>query len=196
MLSGEVCRLLQIGKVTLYKYQRDEKIKEYKLPNGYWNWDEESFFFFFNEGIPRKKYVYTRFSTKKQKPDLENQIQLNKQWCFSNGIQLNGMFSDVVSGITFEKRKNFLKILEDILQKLVKKVIITYKDRLSSVSFELFSYLFKQFGTEIMVISEVGNPKLDSQEVMEEIIPLIHCIVMKMYSKRKRKFIQELIKVV
>lgn len=35
--------------------------------------------------------------------------------------------------------------------------------------------------------------KLDSQEVMEEIISLMHCFAMKMYSKRKRKVIKELI---
>lgn len=45
----------------------------------------------------------------------------------------------------------------------------------------------------IIVISEVGNEKLDSQEVMEEIISLMHCFAMKMYSKRKRPIIQQLI---
>ena len=194
MYSKEVCRLLQISKPTLYNYHKDGKIKGDKLPNGYWNWDEESVYSFFNKGVPRKVYAYARVSTTKQKPDLENQIQLLKQWCFSNGIQLNGMFSDVASGISFKKRKDFFKMLDDILQKRVKKVIITYKDRLSRVGFELFSYLFKHFGTEIIVVSEVGSPKLDSQEVMDEIISLMHCFAMKMYSKRKRKIIQELIK--
>ena len=193
MQTKAVCRLLQITKDSLYKYQKEGKISEKKLPNGYWNWDEESVYSFFNQGGPRKVYAYARVSTKKQKKDLENQSQLLKQWCFSNGIQLHGMFLDVASGISFEKRKDFFQMLEEILQKRVKQVIITYKDRLSRVGFELFSYLFQQFGTEIVVISELGNQKLDSQEVMEEIISLMHCFAMKMYSKRKRKVIQELI---
>ena len=193
MKTGDACRLLQVTKVTLYKYQKEGKISGYKLPNGYWNWDDESVYSYFNKDVPRLNYAYARVSTNKQKPDLENQIQLLKQWCFSNGIQLNGLFLDVASGISFEKRKNFFKMLEDILQNRVKQVIITYKDRLSRVGFELFSYLFKQFGTEIVVISEMGNTKLDSQEVMEEIISLMHCFAMKMYSKRKRRIIKELI---
>ncbi|MHA1475300.1 MAG: IS607 family transposase [Promethearchaeota archaeon] len=194
MFTREVCRLLQITKVTLYKYQREGKVKEHKHSNGYWNWDDESVYLFLNKGVPRKKYAYARVSTNKQKPDLENQIQLLKQWCFSNGIQLNGKFSDVASGISFEKRKNFFKMLQFILQKRVDKAIITYKDRLSRVGFELFSYLFKQFGTENIVISEVRNPKLDSQDIIKEIISLMQCFAMKLYSKRKRKVIQELIK--
>jgi len=45
-----------------------------------------------------------------------------------------------------------------------------------------------------MVISEVGDPKLNSQEDMVEIISIMHCFVMEMYKKKKKKVIQELIK--
>ena len=193
MQTKAVCRLLQITKVILYKYQKEGKISGTKLPNGYLNWDEEFFYSFFNLGVPRKVYAYVRVSTNKQIKDLANQIQLLKQWCFSNGIQLYGMFSEVVSGISFVKREEFFQILKEILQKREKQVIITYKDRLSRVGFEQFSYLFQQFGTKIMVISEVGNQKLDSREVMEEIISLLYCFAWKMYSKQKRKAIKELI---
>ena len=52
-------------------------------------------------------------------------------------------------------------MLDEILDHKVERVVITYKDRLSRVGFELFSYLFKKYGTEIVVISDVGNKKLD-----------------------------------
>ena len=64
-------------------------------------------------------------------------------------------------------------------------MVITYKDRLSRVGFELFKHLFGRFGTEIVVISEVGNAKLDSGEVFEEIKSMLHCYSMKIYSKRR-----------
>jgi predicted site-specific integrase-resolvase len=38
-------------------------------------------------------------------------------------------------------------MLDEILNYRVEKVIITYKDRLSRVGFELFKYLFQKFGT-------------------------------------------------
>ena len=34
-------------------------------------------------------------------------------------------------------------------------------------------------------MSEIGSEKLDSEEVFEEIVSLLHCYSMKMYSKRK-----------
>ncbi|MHA2001999.1 MAG: IS607 family transposase [Promethearchaeota archaeon] len=193
MQTKAVCRLLQITQVTLYKYQKEGKISGNRRPNGYWNWDEESMYSFFNQGVTRKVYADARVSTNKQKKDLENQIHLLKQLYFSNGIQLNGMFLDVASGIFFEKRKDFFKKLEEILQKCVKQLIITYTDRLNRVGFELFSYLFQQFGTEIIVIFKLENQKLESQEVMKGIISLMQRFAMKMYSQRKRKVIQELI---
>ena len=48
-------------------------------------------------------------------------------------------------------------------------------------------YLFQKYGTEIVIISDVGNPNLDSQEMMEEIIALLHCYSMRMYSRRRGK---------
>jgi len=66
-------------------------------------------------------------------------------------------------------------------------VIIAYKDRLSRVGFELFTHLFRRYGTEIVVVSEVGNKKLDSEEIFEEIISLLHCYSMKLYIKRQNK---------
>ena len=95
------------------------------------------------------------------------------------------MFSDIASGISFEKRKNFFIMLDDIISGKVERIIITYKDRLSRVGFELFNHLFKKYHCEIIVISEIGSEKLDSQEIFEEIVSLLHCYSMKLYSKRK-----------
>ena len=78
-------------------------------------------------------------------------------------------------------------MLDEILANKVERVVITYKDRLSRVGFDLFLHLFRKFNCEIMVMSEVGSAKLDSQEIFEEIISLLHCYSMKLYSKRKDK---------
>jgi predicted site-specific integrase-resolvase len=43
------------------------------------------------------------------------------------------------------------------------------------------------FGTEIIVANGNQDEKLDSEEIMNEIITLIHCFSMKHYSKRRVK---------
>lgn len=84
-------------------------------------------------------------------------------------------------------------MLDEIISGKICKVLIAYKDRISRIGFELFHHLFEQFGCELMVISEVGSPKLDSAEIFEEIVSLLHCYSMKLYSARKRKKIEELV---
>lgn len=77
--------------------------------------------------------------------------------------------------------------MDEVLVVKVKRVVITYKGRISRAGFELFTYLFKKFGCEIIVISEIGFEKLDSEEVFEDIVSLLHCYSMKLYSSRKVK---------
>ena len=84
-------------------------------------------------------------------------------------------------------------MLDEIICGKISKVLIAYKDRLSRVGFELFHHLFEQFGCEIVVISGIGSSKLDSEEIFEEIVSLLHCYSMKLYSARKRKKIEELV---
>ena len=193
MKASEVLQLLKITRPTLTKYVKEGKIKVIVKGNGQYDYDVDSVYKMLNKDIERKTYLYARVSTVKQKKDLENQIQLLKNYCFQNGLQINGIYTDVASGISFEKRKDFFIMLDDIIAGKVKKVVITYKDRLSRVGFELFSYLFKKYGCEIIVISEVGSEKLDSEEIFEEIVSLLHCYSMKLYSKRKGQKIKSVL---
>jgi predicted site-specific integrase-resolvase len=76
-------------------------------------------------------------------------------------------------------------MIDEIINYKVEKVIITYRGRLSRIGFDLFKNLFEKFGTEIVVISEIGSTKLDSEEIFKDIISMLHCYSMKTYSKRK-----------
>ena len=115
--------------------------------------------------MKRKTYIYARVSASKQKPDLNNQIELLKQFCFTKGYTISGIYSDIASGISFEKRNDFFKMLDDIIDNKVERVVITYKDRLSRIGFDLFYHLFQKYNCEIVIMSEVGSEKLDRQEL-------------------------------
>ena len=193
MTAKEVLRILQITRPTLTKYVKDGSVKVTVKGNGRYDYDTDSVYKMLNKDIERKTYLYARVSTSKQKKDLENQVLLLKNFCFQNGYIINGIFQDVASGISFDKRKQFFDMLDEVLAGRVKRVIITYKDRLSRVGFELFVYLFEKYGCEIVVISDIGSEKLDSQEIFEEIVSLLHCYSMKLYSGRKAKKIKEIL---
>ena len=87
----------------------------------------------------------------------------------------------------------FFDLLDEVLAGKVKRVIITYKDRLSRVGFELFSYLFTKHGCELIVMSEVGSTELDSDEVFDDVVHLLESYSLDLYSKHKNKLIKELL---
>lgn len=193
MKAKEVMQVLRISNPTLSSYVKKGWIKVTTMPNGRYNYDEESVYEMLNAGIPRKTYIYARVSTYSQRTDLNNQVEMLKQFCFSRGMRIDGIFTDIASGISFDKRKEFFKMLDDILARKVKYVVISYKDRLSRVGFELFKYLFSKFGVEIIVMSEVGSNKIDSEEIFEEVVSLLHCYSMKLYSNRRLDKLKEVI---
>lgn len=193
MKAKEVLKLLKVTRETLRNYVKRGFVKVTVLKNGRYDYDSESVYTFLNKDIARKTVIYARVSTNKQKRDLENQIELLKNYALMNGLQLGAIYSDIASGISFDKREQFFIMLDEIICGKISKVLIAYKDRLSRVGFELFHHLFVQFGCDLIVISEVGSPKLDSEEIFEEIVSLLHCYSMKLYSARKRKKIEELV---
>lgn len=143
MKANEVLKLLRITRPTLTKYVKEGLIKVEKLPNGRYEYDSESVYSFLNKDMKRKTYIYARVSTSKQKPDLNSQIELLKQFCFTNGYTISGIYSDIASGISFEKRNDFFKMLDDIIDNKVERVVITYKDRLSRIGFTCSIVYFK-----------------------------------------------------
>jgi len=173
MKTAQVMRLLQISRPTVTHYREKGYIKATLLSKGQFNYDDDTVYPSFNKSVKRKVCQYARVSTPKQEKDLDNQVELLQAWAFAKGIQISGIYTDIASGISFEKRQEFFEILDEMLENRVEVVIISSKDRLRRVAFALFSSLFPRFGTKIIVISEIGNPKIDPEEVFEAIVSLL-----------------------
>ena len=189
MKAFEVLNILRISRPTLTNYVKQGIIDVAKLPNGRYDYDEKSVYDFLNKDIPRKHVIYARISTRKQKKDLENQVQLLKNYCFQNGIVINEIYEDIASGMKLE-RLSFLNLIKEIITFKIHSIIISHKDRLSRVGFKLFQHLFKEFGTEIIVINDLESVSTE-QEIFQEIISLLRCYAMSMYSRRRKDFVKK-----
>ena len=152
----------------------------------HYNYNDADVYALLYKNVPRKTYLYARVSTPKQKKALTlgraaQAVDHCQRLCHSRGL------FGLASGITFDKRKDFFAMLDDVLDYQVERVIITHKDRPSRTGFSLFQHIFQKHGTDITVVSEADNPKLDTEETFEEIISLLHCYSMKLYSKRRKR---------
>ena len=187
MTPKEVMSTLRISRPTMMAYLEQGKLKAEKKLNGHREFDSESVYSLLNKGVKRKTVIYGRVSTAKQKQDLERQIEMLKQFCFERGYTVAYIYQDVASGISFERRNDLMKLLDEVYTDKIERVVVSYKDRLSRVGFGLFKHLFDKHNCEIVVMSEVGSVKLDNEEIFEEIISLLHCYSMKLYTKRRVK---------
>ena len=191
MKAKEVLQLTGIRRETLSRLVKQGVIHAEKGSTGQYTYHDEDVLRYIGKSRSHLICLYARVSTPKQKPDLQNQVEKLEQFCAARGLVIDRVFKDIASGIDFDKRAGFFDLLDLILQYQVSSVVITYKDRLSRIGFGLFSHLFAQFGCQILVVSEAGNEKLDSEEIFEEIVSLLHCFSMRHYSSRRLKQLKE-----
>ena len=104
----------------------------------------------------------------------------------SRGIKISDVYLDIGSGINYD-RKEFQRLVDDVVNHRVSKIYITYKDRLSRISFNMFKNMFENFNCEIVVLNEVDDAQTVEKEIFNEIISLIHCFAMRVYSSRRKK---------
>lgn len=186
MKSKEVLKILNITRPTLTSYVKSGKVGVTIKPNGFYEYNEDDVYKLTGITGERESVIYCRVSTAKQKQDLVNQEAQLKAFCAKNGVLITDKFIDIGSGINYD-RKEFNRLLNKIMAYKIKTIYISYKDRLSRLSFDLFSQLFSQFGCRIIVINDTENKQTIEQEIFGEIISLLHCFSMKMYSSRRKK---------
>ncbi len=190
MKAKEVLELLRISRPTLARLVKRGEIKAKKLPNGRLDYDPESVYRYLLEKLgrepERKTVIYARVSTPKQKQDLINQIEIAKNFCISRGWRIDGIYKDVAPALNFDARKDFQQLVNEITSYRIKRVVITYRDRLTRAGFNFFENFFKKFGTEIVVIKDFVKEKTDLEDIIEEIITLLHSFSMKFYSNRQK----------
>ena len=186
MKANEVLKILKVTRPTLTKYVKDGRLKVTLLSNGFYDYDEDSVFSLAKISTNRKCVVYARVSTQKQKKDLENQISVITEYANKNGYQVDKVYSDIASGLNYD-RKSFKEMLNEIIERRIKCVFIKDKDRLTRVSFEIWKQLFKNFNCELIVINETQTNEYEEKEIFADIISLVHCFAMRMYSQRRKK---------
>ena len=187
MKSGKVKQILNVTQQTLSNYVAKGILHPVKLSKTHYEYDKDEVYALLgkNKNNDRIAVTYARVSLPKQKDDLERQIERLYSYAISNGYNISEQFSDIKSGMEFEKRKDFMKLLNMVCENRVKTVIVENKDRLVRFGFNLLKEVFKLHGTEIVVMSDIPNKSYET-ELTDDLISIIHYYSMKSYSNRRK----------
>ena len=131
--------------------------------------------------LPYRNIVYCRVSSFSQKPDLENQSKILQEYCSANGLDNIEIIKEIGGGLNF-KRKKFLVIMDSIMNKEVKKLIIAHKDRLCRFGFDWFERFCIINNCKLIVLNQERlSPE---QEMVQDLMTIIHCFSSRLYGLR------------
>lgn len=187
----DMAKKLGVSVGTLQRWDRDGTLKAHRNPKGRRYYTEEQYLNYIglDQNQKRKVIAYSRVSNQSQKDDLKNQNEFIKQFCNSNGIIVDEYFSDISSGLNY-KRKNWNKLLDQVMNNEIETIYITYKDRFIRFGYDWFENLCHKYNTKIIVLNDKESSP--QQELVEDLISIIHVFSSRIYGLRKyKKKIQE-----
>ena len=188
MKAKDVLKILNISRITLMKYLKLGYISAIKLPNGQYDYNDDTVYAFIGQKKEKKNkkiISYSRVSTQNQKSQLKEQTQRIYNSCISKGIKLDEQIEDIKSGMSSD-RKGFNYVCQEIIKGNVELLVIENKDRLLRFGYEIFEDFFKYFGTKILVLNDTLENKTYEQELTDDLISIIHYFTMKSYSHRRK----------
>ncbi len=132
----------------------------------------------------RQSVIYARVSTRNQKDDLINQVEFLKQFCNARGIIIDQCIEDYGSGLNYN-RKQWNKLLEEVMEQKIKTIIITHKNRFIRFGYDWFEKFCMKYNTNIVI---VNNEELSPQEeLVQDTVSILHVFSCRLYGLRKYK---------
>ena len=127
---------------------------------------------------------YARVSSRDQKADLDRQQLVLETYCAAKGWNTE-IIKDLGSGMNYRK-KGLRLLLDKILQRKIKRLVITHKDRLLRFGAELIFSLCEAQGIEIVIIHQGKQPAFE-EELAQDVLEIITVFSAKLYGRRSRK---------
>lgn len=158
---------------TLRKYADEGKIKSIKNEAGQRLYDVESYQ---RDAIEPALICYCRVSSAKQRDDLQRQVDF-----MLSRYPAAEIIKDIGSGLNF-KRKGLQALLVRLMRGDKLTVVVACRDRLCRFGFELFEFMVKQNGGQILVLDQAVH--CPETELTADLLAILHVFSCRMHSLR------------
>ena len=137
----------------------------------------------------KRQVIYCRVSSPAQKDDLVSQVQAMQSFALARGYAAE-CIQEVGGGMNFDRPK-FMQILKDVISGNIDVLIVAHKDRLARFGFQLVQNLCTTYGCQLIVANqEQLSPQ---QEMVEDLMSIIHTFSCRLYGLRKYKKSEDLL---
>lgn len=132
----------------------------------------------------KRTFAYARSSSRDQKEDLQRQERVLELFCSSNGWEYE-IISDLGSGMNYHK-KGLKKLLNEILEGRVRRLVLTHKDRLLRFGAELVFSLCEAKGVEVLILNQ-GKDLSFEEDLAKDVLEIITVFSARLYGSRSKK---------
>lgn len=184
---NDMAKRLGVSVKTLQRWDREGILVAKRNPNNRRYYTEDQYLEYIGSSNKndRKIIAYTRVLSNNQKDDLQNQITFIRNYVNAKGKILDDVIQDIGSGLNYNRKHWNDLLFNQIPKGEIEKIYITYKDRFVRFGFDWFEKFCNKYNCEIVVIN---NPDTSpQQELIEDLISIIHVFSCRIYGLRKYK---------
>ena len=181
---GEAANILGVTPQTLRRWEREGVLMPDRKTEGntrYYNLDK---LLNANTAETDLTVAYARVSSHDQKADLERQEEVLSSYCAAKGWTYE-VIHDLGSGMNYRK-KGLKRLIDFILERKMKRLVLTHKDRLLRFGAELIFSLCEAHQIEVVIINQGGELSFE-QELAQDVLEIITVFSARLYGSRSRK---------
>jgi putative resolvase len=182
---SKAAKELGVHQETLRRWEAAGKITSERTPRGHRRYDLIKLRGFVPKDASNHLTVcYARVSSHDQKEDLVRQIAVLGSFCAAHGWTYE-VLEDLGSGLNYNK-KNLKKLIKLLCSGIVKRLVVTHKDRLMRFGAELIFSLCESLGTEVVIINAAQDPNFE-EDLVQDVLEIITVFSARLYGSRSRK---------
>jgi predicted site-specific integrase-resolvase len=181
---GEAARVLGVSVQTLRRWEKDGSLLPDRISEGKTRYYSLDKLLGFSKKETDLTIGYARVSSHDQKKDLKTQADALSAYCVKHGWSYE-IIEDLGSGMNY-KKKGLHKLLNLILQRKIKRLVLTHKDRLLRFGSELIFTLCEIHGIEIILINQGADLSFE-EELAQDVLEIITVFSARLYGSRSKK---------
>ena len=186
MRVTEFAKRVGRSAATLRRWDSEGTLIAKRTVTGQRYYDDDDYRKVLQIGLPEEStsntVVYTRVSSHAQKNDLARQQEALEEFCVARGLTIDDHYSDIASGLNF-KRKDFLRLMNDVENGHIKTLVIVHKDRIARFGYDYFEARVVAHGGQILVLNaETLSPQ---EELVQDLLTILHVFSSRLYGLRR-----------
>jgi len=162
----EVAEFYRVSPKTLKNWEAEGKLTAVKTRGGHRRYLRSEIFPEENENQQKRKICYCRVSSPSQREDLQRQVEF-----FQQEYPDHEIIKDIGSGLN-SKRKGFNSILDSGIKGDIGEVVVTHRDRLCRINFDLIESIIQKYSQGKIVVLDKKETSPE-EELVADLLSII-----------------------